>query len=346
MGSQVIQAPNIHTGGGKVLLSYLLDGLDLETDYLLVLDARLDLAIPEQPNIRVKYVTPSLIGRLWAEVWLSREAQSGDKVLCFGSLPPLFRLKAEVTVFIQNRYLLEMVELSAFPIKTRLRLMVERLWLRWRKHHVDRFVVQTPSMQRLVLENLSEPAHIVPFIDLQGPYPRSMPTVHAAKGAAFDFIYVASGDPHKNHRTLIEAWCLLAKDGLFPSLALTLDARRYTDLCRWVDEKSKKHNIRVTNLGSQSHDDVMMLYAKVGALIYPSMIESFGIPLIEARMSGMAVLAAELDYVRDVIDPEESFDPVSPVSIVRAVKRHLGKKEEALPLINGSSFLRMVLERE
>ena len=343
---QVIQASNIHSGGGKVLLGYLLDALDTETDYLLVLDDRLDLAIPEQPNIRVKYVTPSLIGRLWGEVWVSRQVQLGDRVLCFGNLPPLFRLKAEVIVFVQNRYLLEMADLSAFPIKTRLRLTVERLWLRWRKCHVDRFLVQTPSMLRLALENLGKPVQIVPLNDLQGPYQRNMPTAHAAKRGTFDFIYVASGEPHKNHRTLIEAWCLLAEDGLFPSLVLTLDALRYTDLCKWIDQKSKKYEIRVTNLGGQTHDEVMMLYAKVGALIYPSSIESFGIPLIEARMSGLSVLAAELDYVRDVIDPEESFDPGSPVSMVRAVKRHLGKKEEALPLVNGSSFLRMVLERE
>jgi len=64
--------------------------------------------------------------------------------------------------------------------------------------------------------------------------------------------------------------------------------------------------------------------------------------LIEARQAGLPVLAAELDHVRDVIDPEQTFDPESSVSIARAVKRHMAIKESALHLLTAKEFLHIV----
>jgi hypothetical protein len=49
--------------------------------------------------------------------------------------------------------------------------------------------------------------------------------------------------------------------------------------------------------------------------------------------------------VRDVIDPEESFDPNSPVSIARAVKRFMRKGERQLCLKNAEGFLDYILKR-
>jgi len=55
------------------------------------------------------------------------------------------------------------------------------------------------------------------------------------------------------------------------------------------------------------------------------------------------VLASERDYVRDLLDPEQSFDPLSPTSIARAVKRFLGRAEEPIMLLDAASFVERVL---
>ncbi len=59
------------------------------------------------------------------------------------------------------------------------------------------------------------------------------------------------------------------------------------------------------------------------ALIFPSKTESLGLPLIEAASAGLPIIASELDFVRDVCVPNETFDPYSSTSISRAVKRLL-----------------------
>ena len=85
------------------------------------------------------------------------------------------------------------------------------------------------------------------------------------------------------------------------------------------------------------------MYRRVDALIYPSFAESLGLPLIEARQARLPILASELDYVRDVIDPEESFDPMSSVSIARAVKRFMLKDTTSLSLESAEGFFDHIL---
>ena len=162
----------------------------------------------------------------------------------------------------------------------------------------------------------------------------------------YDFVYVASGEPHKNHRKLIEAWRLLANEGLYPSLCLTLDEINFSDLCEFLKTMRKQYGLQISNLGSLPYKDILALYGKTGAAIYPSKFESFGLPLLEARQAGLSVLASELDYVRDVLDPEQSFDPESTTSIARAVKRYIGAVEHALPLLDASQFMASVFEKD
>ena len=68
-------------------------------------------------------------------------------------------------------------------------------------------------------------------------------------------------------------------------------------------------------------------------------------PLIEAKQAGLPILASELDYVRDVLDPDQTFDPNSDISIARAVKRYLGIAEEPLPLQDANGFLDYILSK-
>lgn len=153
------------------------------------------------------------------------------------------------------------------------------------------------------------------------------------------------GDPHKNHLVLIQAWCMLASEGIFPSLCLTVSQSQFVVLCKELDRLRKLYNLNVENLGELSRDSIKKLYEESGALIYPSKLESFGLPLVEARQAGLSILAPELDYVRDLIDPEETFDPDSAVSIARAIKRYMGLADGTLPLLTANEFIDRILIR-
>lgn len=337
-----INAPNIHHGGGAVLLNDLMRAIPADIPAIAILDERMVLSAYVPPHVGVRRVRPTIGDRFWAERWLSRQVEVTDRVLCFGNLAPFFELRGDVSVFLQNRYLVDgEALLSALPFKSRIRLRLERAWLTTFRNHARRYFVQTPSMQRLAEDRLGVPVICSPFV------PESVLTSAAtsarSSSARFDFLYVASGEAHKNHATLISAWALLADEGMFPSLALTLSESSSPDLAKHIEAESSAKRLHIHNLGVLPHDQLVDLYRDSKALIYPSRFESFGLPLIEAKLAGLPILAPELDYVRDVLDPTESFDPRSPISIARAVKRFLKKEQSTFKPMSAETFLNHLL---
>jgi glycosyltransferase involved in cell wall biosynthesis len=350
-----IHATNVHQGGGKSLLDAVIQLAIVHKKCVLLLDDRFHHNGAILENTQVKRVRPTVLARLHAEWWLAKNVRAGDTVLCFGNLPPIFKLAGRVVVFVQNKYLLEKVSLDGFSWKTKLRLTVERFWFGLKTKNADQFVVQTLSMKSALQLRLSltdnfnsgngKPVDILPFTNDVTGYQRKPIIKPNTKLNNYDFIYVASGEPHKNHRTLIEAWCLLAKDDCFPSLCLTLNRAHFPELCELIDLKKSQFTLKIENLGVLPHDKVLNLYTIAGALVYPSTFESFGLPLIEARQAGLPVLASELDYVRDVLDPEQSFNPESATSIARAIKRFMGIDEPPLPLLDAKGFMDQIFNK-
>ena len=340
--SLIIHAPNIHQGGGKALLLPLLEAARKQGSVRVILDKRLTVPASLIDGLTAVRVRPSILGRLAGEWTLRSWVKETDTVLCFGNLPPLFHVKGKVVVFLQNRYLLTKLPLQGFPWRTRMRIRVERLCLARRIRRADTVVVQTPSMQQEVFASLGVPSRLLPFCASCLDYRRSMARIETRGATLYDFVYVATGEPHKNHWTLLEAWRLLAVDGLRPSLCLTIPEDRFPQLVAAIRRVSGEHSLRIENRVF-SLKDLQTLYTQAGTLIYPSLTESLGLPLIEARAAGLPIIAGELDYVRDVVDPEETFDPQSPVSLARAVKRFLGQEEPALPLLRPEEFLQSIV---
>jgi glycosyltransferase involved in cell wall biosynthesis len=337
-----IHAPNIHQGGGAILLNDLLRAIPPDLPAITSLDERMRVPLNLQGHIRVRPVCATVSGRFSAEKWLFNSVESTDLVLCFGNLPPLFRLPGDVSVFLQNRYLVDnQAPLGSLPLKPLIRLRMERAWLTTFRSHATRYYAQTPSMRRLAEDLLGVPVICTPFV----PESVLSSAVMSDRSSSvqFDFLYVASGDAHKNHTALISAWAILADDGLFPSLALTLSEAHSPNLVKHIDAQRAAKGLHIHNLGVLPHDQLIKRYRDSKALIYPSGFESFGLPLIEAKLAGLPVLAPELDYVRDVLDPTESFDPRSPISIARAVKRFLKKEKSTFKPCDAKSFLKELM---
>ena len=348
-GKLFVHATNIHQGGGRALLESIFNVAPNCANWVFSLDSRMPLNEFGSSEIQVKRSLPSVWQRYEAENWLSKNVNFGDVVLCLGNLPPLLKLSGYVLVYVQNRYLIDDIKLKDFPLKIRLRLWMERVWLFYRASNVDEFIVQTNSMKILLEARIKNrvPVTVLPFLADNAGYSRDwQPLRRKAKAKdeeKFDFLYVASGEPHKNHQRLIEAFCLLSDEGLFPSLKLTLDKIKFSSLCSWIDQKINQYGLNIINAGNSSRDEVECFYSQSSALIFPSTFESFGLPLVEARQAGLPILASELDYVRDVVDPDYAFDPKSDVSIARAIKRFLNVEEKPLPVQDTKSFIHYIL---
>lgn len=342
-GQIVIYAPGLHTGGGFTLLKSLLNSDTLKTTpSILFLDARSlsNLDIPK--TAKLFQIEPSITGRIKAEYRLKTITKNTDTLICLHSLPPLFSLTCHSVCFFQNILLLGQISLSGYPTRARIRLKFEQLIGFFLKSRIDRYIVQTESMKEALLKwyRSGPPVIVCPYISQHSPPNSTVPhTIDC------DFLYVADGMPHKNHINLIEAWKLLAQDGCFPKLRLTL-TKRDGWLLRHLESMREKHQLRIENRGNLSLDEVGTLYRSSRALIFPSTAESLGLPLIEATQHGLPIIAAELDYVRDVCQPIETFDPSSPRSISRAVSRFLSNQNVQTKLFSADTFVKTALAHD
>lgn len=339
----LFHAPNVHSGGGLRLLMDVLAVAPASMRWV-QLDARVEGKAQLPADMTVRYVPKSFQGRLAAEWRLFREVGPEDTVIAFNGLPPLFPLRGKTVVFLQNILLVQRDVPKGYPRHVRARLMLERFWFRLVRRKGIRYVVQTPSMADVLRRRIGEGVAVQVASFRPRPAATEVASLRSAACRTLDFAYVATGDTHKNHRRLLEAWALLAARGERPRLALTVDRDRYPELCSVIDTVVAEHGLRIDNLGALSFDEINVLYALSGALIFPSITESFGLPLMEAAAAGLPILAPEMDYVRDVVVPAETFDPASARSIARAVMRFMGRSEPLLEPMTAEDFLARIAE--
>ncbi|MDC0886625.1 glycosyltransferase [Altererythrobacter sp.] len=341
----IIYAPNVGGGGGLVLLKQLLATAWEFDDKVAILDNRGRDGLAGSANqFRQHWFDSSVAGRWRAERALSRLADDKSLVLCFHNLPPLLANNAVNLCYVQNANLVGLIPADHLSGWLRFRCFIERGLARLFCSRIDQYIVQTPTMAQ-ALENWFgpgiPPVAIWPFTDQAARTEglQSMGADTAAEGMlasavepSWEFLYVSDGPAHKNHKRLFDAWKLLGAQGLYPSLAVTLHPERDSALASMVGELANA-GLRIYDLGQIPHTEVMFAYSKARALIFPSYAESFGIPLLEAAGAGLPILASELDYVRDVCEPVETFDPFSSRSIARAIRRFLGAAHDRVELL-------------
>jgi glycosyltransferase involved in cell wall biosynthesis len=60
-------------------------------------------------------------------------------------------------------------------------------------------------------------------------------------------------------------------------------------------------------MGQVSRENVFEMYSK-SVLLFPSFVESFGLPLLEARLSECIIIASSCPFCREILD---GYDKVS-----------------------------------
>ena len=321
----IISAYNIHTGGGKTLLTALLESLPKDSSVHALLDERLTLDLSNNYNLTVTRIKPTVFNRLIGEFKIKRESKNYDSLVCFGNLPPLFKSNIKTTIFLQNKFLISKNFVCWRSTRTIVRSIIEKIWFSLKKSKKYLYIVQTQSMKRAFILNQGNKLNIkvcgfTPDPSYQNVSLQNMKKDH-------DFIYVASGEPHKNHNRLIDAWKILAESNQRPKLTLVLGD--FEVLKRKIKNEAKKYKLNIEIFSTLPRKEVLSLYKKSKALIYPSLIESFGLPLIEAHQLNLPLITSESDFVRDIANPSETFDPRSAVSISRAVLRFLEVKSKS-----------------
>jgi len=330
-------APNINRGGGKYIFDDIIN-CGTYKDCIFIVDVRNKIEVEKIKESRIIIIKPKILSRFYSEFLLWKLSKNYNKVIILGNLPPLLNIKSKVVIFFQNRLILDSKYPRERSVRGILKSYVETNWLKFFSKDCYEFIVQTETMKQELQKKIKSNARI----EVMGFKTTRMLNSfekNIKKPGTKNFIYIASGDLHKNHKNLIEAWKILASKGIKCNLTLTIDECIYPIITKYIYEEKKRYGLEIKNLGNIDAKELSLLYQASQVLIYPSFVESLGLPLLEASDYGLEILAAEVDYVRDIINPTQTFDPGSAKSISRAIERCLSLPTKLEKIITTKDFL-------
>ncbi|MDQ4108227.1 MAG: glycosyltransferase family 4 protein, partial [Actinomycetota bacterium] len=121
-----------------------------------------------------------------------------------------------------------------------------------------------------------------------------------ASAGARHFLYPAITNPHKNHRTLLEAFAKVVAVRDDAVLTLTGASGPAEGAVKSAIEALGLSN-KVRRLGRVSAERLDALFSDAVALVYPSTYEGFGLPLGEAMARGCPVIASDRTALPEVV---------------------------------------------
>lgn len=146
----------------------------------------------------------------------------------------------------------------------------------------------------------------------------------AAKGIAKPyFLYVGNAYPHKNLERLLDVFASLRKDGLDAQLVLVGKMDHfYTRLKAEAERLGLLAEGDVVFYGYAEEAELAELYRRARAYVFPSLLEGFGLPPLEAMRYGTPVAAAGNSCLPEILDDAAVyFDPEDVVDMAKAMRR-------------------------
>lgn len=129
----------------------------------------------------------------------------------------------------------------------------------------------------------------------------------------FTFFYPATALRYKNHSVLILALILLREKyySVLCDIKIVFTVETLDIKLMKLIEKYYLLDI-IQFIGQKSYDEVLSYYKSADALLFPSQIETFGLPLAEAACFGLPVIAADLPYAHEVLEKYPNKEFVGP----------------------------------
>ena len=303
----LVDAVYINQSGGKVLLVYLISSikkLGNINNYFFLLDDRLESNVLDSldPTNYTK-VSPSETNR---RLFYKKLDPKIKTIFCFANIPPTRKIvNRSVFILIHNALLLK--DNKQLPIKQRLLFYLKRSYIKLNNSHKYKWIVQTQNMSNLLCQNLNiKKASVLtlPFYEANRYGGVNQKLMSNNK----NFLYVADGVPQKNHSNLLLAWEQIFDQYNLPlALHLTIPIG-FTTLINEIG-RLKDKGLQIFNHGVCNAEEIKDLYTSCNYLVFPSLTESFGLPLIEAAEAGCEIIASNLNYVYDVVTPYSTFNP-------------------------------------
>jgi glycosyltransferase involved in cell wall biosynthesis len=305
----VISLFNMYKGGSLSIYEAIEKDIGLHANaYLIVFGKNFSLTKNKlvicYPIRYLNWLYRLLIENIFASVY--GYALNADRLVMMGNFPSFFWFRSQIVFFHNTLYLSK--EDKYDSLKLWLEEKLFKFAMNYKKPEV---FVQTSYIETLFKENFGERFRVrVVGSPILKERRRKQRKLNVENDYKLSFIYPAYCYPHKNHKFLLNRNDLFKE--LNCELILTISNEDVA-----LEQLGVNH---VKFVGSVDRKELVELYNKSDALVFPSLNESLGMPLLEAELFGLPIIAPNLPYVNDVLSNYYAYDIGDDVSFGNTVR--------------------------
>ena len=334
----IINAVSIFKGGGKVVLDELLLAISKEKikNVVIFYDSRFDITNYELKN---ESLSGNYIIKFFKLLYYIKKIEKRDNAILINlnSIPLPF-ISSKQWVLFQNRMLL-MKCIPKFEFSSVLKSII--FWTIFKfssskkirmVYHLDETLaylkdinkrctfIKASLINNKIINNLSK-----------------LKTKNINKNIKKKFVTITSDTINKKNLLLLNAWEKVQH--FLPNVTLTIVGINLT-------EENYKH-LKIKFCQNLEWTETQKILNDSDFLIFNSVSECLGLPLIEAKSNNIKTVAPDLDFVWEVLQPHAVYNPNDLNSLVRAIIISAGGKLfHNLNFKSGKDFLKLIENKE
>lgn len=141
-------------------------------------------------------------------------------------------------------------------------------------------------------------------------------------------LHIGSNAPYKNRTAVLKIYRALRHEGDGARYQLVMAGQPFTEQMRTYVEAHELAG-HVSERTDITHDQLQALYSQAAGLIFPSLYEGFGLPIIEAQASGCPVFTSDRAPMTEVGGGAAAyFDPDDAEGAARVITERLEEREQ------------------
>jgi len=317
-------------------------GLGVFTNRLL---SELKLEIAKPLALRIysseipQYCSMGTLQRLKWENWALPRLARKDQVdiLHVPAFAPAFRKPCPLIVTVHD--------IAGMLFKNQIGRLSAFYWGRWLPFVVkqaDRIIADSRHTQKDLVEHLGIPEKKIRVIYPSGhedfsnaiPAPQIEETKKRLSIRDRYFLFVGTLEPRKNLNRILDAFKVFQNSN--PEFQFVLVGSKAFAHGKYAGTLAKEHALcsdSVIAPGFLDHEELNALYCGAQGLLFPSLYEGFGMPILEAMASGCPVITSTTTSTPEVAgDAAILVDPYSVEAITQAMSNLAGNESLRIDL--------------